>query len=99
MYPLKSLPTEISHLIGLSQKELAVFNAIASLKMGGTATKLAELSCISRTTVIYNLKKLQKRKLITRFDIGKRDYWRLELNVKNGALLKRTAITLLQSFD
>ena len=80
----------MADLMNLSEKERRIFEVLGQKQMGARASKISNESGLPLSTTAYILRKLEKRKLISKSRIsGKRDFWRCERRLKNGQLARQ----------
>ncbi|MEI8327900.1 MAG: helix-turn-helix domain-containing protein [Candidatus Taylorbacteria bacterium] len=65
-------------VIGLTENEEAVLNALLTFQMGKDVAKVGRVAGLPRTTTLYTLKKLEKRGLAFTTLHGKRNWWRFK---------------------
>ena len=63
-------------VIGLTENETKVLNALLTFQMGRDVAKIGKVAGIPRTTTLYTLKKLERRGLAFTTLHGKRYWWR-----------------------
>ena len=84
------LPKEMANLLNLSDKEKQIFDFLVKRHIGAKASTIAKETRMPLATVAFILRKLEKRKLISRFRIvSKRDFWKCERQIKNGQLIRQ----------
>lgn len=69
------LREQITLLAGLDSKDIKILQSLARLKIPSLAADIQKHSGLPRSSVVYKLRKLFEKKLISKNLQGKREYW------------------------